>query len=494
MGSEPGTGDAARVPIWTRVLVVGVFIASLALRVPRMSDSLWYDEYCRTRGVLNPGRLWGLLLHDVHNPLYNAVMFGWISVFGDSEWSVRLPSLLAGYASLVLFCSIVLRRVGRWAALGVGAWAALAPMHVWYSTEAKNNMFVLAMSTLALWCVDRLNECPTRGRAAATGLSLLALFYTDLAGVLVIVPLLAWPFGVAHGRRDGALRQRAWEIVVAVLVGVLPWAVFKALHVSDLWRGYLEPFRAREMAELLGGTFMTGHAFAPLSPDRTWMAIGVLVVITPLLILGARELWRGRCTRIIVVLMMIGVSGMAVASAAVDALMEGREYFIYQPRNLLCIFYAFGAILWTGVARVRPGLLRASIAAVMVGTAIGGSVLMQSTNRGRFTVDKPRSDWRAVAAAIDADAGGGPAVVVSRSPVVQLERYSARITVQTAWGAGVGVGELRAARGASAAVYYVDDLDWWPITPADVEQWRHEFGVREIARVDRVVVYSLGGE
>lgn len=475
-------------------VLLGVVAVSFALRAPRMFDSVWYDEYCRTHGVLNAERLPDLLLRDVHNPLYNALMFGWINVFGDSDCSVRIPSLIAGYASLALFCVVVRKRVDAWTAWFVGAWGLLAPMHVWYSTEAKNNMFVLALCTLALWAMDRMNDRPGVGRAAGAAMAMIAAFYSDLVALLAIIPLLLWPLAVSRKQDDPVLRRRGLGVIAAVSIAAAPWVVFKLMNVGHLWREYLQPFRPREMAELIGGTFVTGHAFATELPARMWASIGVCVAIAPLLVLGARALWKGGRSRVFVVLMMFGMSGMAIVSAIIDAMYDGREHCIYQPRNLLCLFYVFSAILWTGVSRVRPVVARNVVAGLLLGTALSASVVVLTVHRSRITVDKPRSDWEAVARAIDEHADGEQVMTLSRSPVLQLERYSDSIEVETSWGGEIGLAELAEAMEApeeNVELYYVDDLDWFPLEPSELDAWRAAYEVREVARIDRIVVYSL---
>jgi hypothetical protein len=361
-------------------------------------------------------------------------------------------------------------------------------------------MFVLAFATLALWTVDRMVERPTRGRTAAASLSLLAAFYTDLVTLLVIAPLILWTFGQAR-RADGserrALRRSAWFVTLATAAGVAPWAAFKAVHVHELWREYLEQFRPREVVELLGGMFMTGHAFAPRTPERTWVALGVFACIAPLLVMGGRALWNAGRARVVVLLMMFGMAGMALASAAVDAMYVGREHYIYQPRNLLCLLYVFATILWMGVLQVRFTRLRSAVGAVLMTGTLAASLVMLSVHADRYTVDKPRSDWRAVVAAIEADAGEMTVVAVSRSPVQQLEHYSDQIETCSTWGAPVEIADLEAAEEsvditeADPELYYVNDLDWWPLEDGAIEQWESGYIVREVARVDRVVIYAL---
>jgi 4-amino-4-deoxy-L-arabinose transferase-like glycosyltransferase len=490
MASEAST------PSWrVRVGLCVAVLVSLALRLPRMTQSVWYDEYCRTDAVLRSGRLWELLLHDVHNPMYNAFMWAWTGVFGDSDVSIRVPSLVAGYASLALFGAYLRRRAGVWAAAGVVVWGLWSPAHVWYSTEAKNNMWMLAMATLALWGVDRFVERATWGRAAWACAGLLGAFYTDLVGLLVIVPLVVW-MGAEGWRRaragDASLARRGAVVVLVVGAAVTPWCVFKLDHVQELWRGYLEPFRPREVSELLGGAFVQGHGLVPDRPWKVYASIGGMVLVAPLLALGARRLWRRAETRVLVLLMAGGVAGMAVTSAVVDALYEGRDHFIYQPRNLLCVLYVFGAVLWSGVERVGWAPARRALACGVCALGLAGSVAMQTLHAEKFTLERARPDWRAMAGVLERDAGGAAAVVVSRSPVKPLVRYAAgELEVVCTWGAACGVAELAGAAREGRRLYYADDGAWWGVTPAEVDGWRAAYEVREVARLGRVTLFRL---
>src|SRR5262245_24998769 len=64
---------------------------ALLIRIPGLTESLWYDELWSTRIKLGSvGDLLRTALFDIHPPLYSALLFLWVHVFGDSEVSVRL--------------------------------------------------------------------------------------------------------------------------------------------------------------------------------------------------------------------------------------------------------------------------------------------------------------------------------------------------------------------------------------------------------------------
>src|SRR4029079_13021536 len=89
---------------------------------------------------------------EITPPLF--FVFAWASskLGSNPEW-LRLPSLLAGTASIPLLYLVGKRLLGRADAVGAAALVALSPFMIYYSTEARAYslmIFFLIVSTLAL--------------------------------------------------------------------------------------------------------------------------------------------------------------------------------------------------------------------------------------------------------------------------------------------------------------------------------------------------------
>ena len=83
---------------------------ALALRLPWMGESLWFDEVWYTQTMFaRPNILGQLLFEDVHPPTYALLLIAWTNLFGDSELVVRMPSLLCGLGSLLVLWFIARR-------------------------------------------------------------------------------------------------------------------------------------------------------------------------------------------------------------------------------------------------------------------------------------------------------------------------------------------------------------------------------------------------
>ncbi len=94
----------------TILLLVLLIIVGLSLRLYNLDEeSVWLDEACTVDTAKHS--LPEILLRNLegsHLPLYHTLMYGWIRLFGTSEFSIRFPSVIFGIlAMLMLF------RVGR---------------------------------------------------------------------------------------------------------------------------------------------------------------------------------------------------------------------------------------------------------------------------------------------------------------------------------------------------------------------------------------------
>ncbi len=78
-----------------KIIVAAILLAGVLVRLPGLEESLWFDEIFRTASTFKqPSILSYFLFGDVHPPLDSLILLAWTTLFGDSEVSVRLSSLL----------------------------------------------------------------------------------------------------------------------------------------------------------------------------------------------------------------------------------------------------------------------------------------------------------------------------------------------------------------------------------------------------------------
>ncbi|MGW4808998.1 glycosyltransferase family 39 protein [Kitasatospora sp. NPDC004272] len=184
---------------------------------------LWRDELATWSAA---GRSFGdlvdMLRHvDAVSGVYYLFMHLWVSVFGDSTTSLRLPSALA-MAGTAVFVSLIGRKLfGVRTGLVAGLLFAVLPSVSRFAQEARSYAFVVLAVTAATWFLLRALERPSVVRWLPYTASVAA------AGLLHMVALsVLFPHAVVVAMRWWRERSRRLLIgfPAAVLVGLLPVA------------------------------------------------------------------------------------------------------------------------------------------------------------------------------------------------------------------------------------------------------------------------------
>src|SRR5262245_23771639 len=232
-----------------------------------MTESLWLDELWSIRIVLDDRNPFRVLLRDIHPPLYSVFMFAWVRLFGDAEWSIRLPSLICGLLSLPLSYAIADRCIGRRTAVLSTFLLAASPVHIWYSHEARPYAALLLLVLVAVLAYLELREVPARpGWTALYALTLLA---AGLANFLMaaLAPLL----GALAVADRGAPRVRLTSLSLVVAGSIALWVAVIWLYAGDMLATsafYLRPFTLPEWWMLFFNWFLLGNAIQSVDPYR----------------------------------------------------------------------------------------------------------------------------------------------------------------------------------------------------------------------------------
>ncbi|MBI5879845.1 MAG: glycosyltransferase family 39 protein [Chloroflexi bacterium] len=139
-----------------RNLLTVVALAAYVVRLARIDAmSLWYDEaFSAWLSAQSLGAITERTAADIHPPLYYYILHYWTLAVGQSEFSLRYLSLASGVLCVPLFYHLGRRLLGEPAGWIAAVLAALSPMYVWYSQEARMYMptvlFVL-LSAFFFW-------------------------------------------------------------------------------------------------------------------------------------------------------------------------------------------------------------------------------------------------------------------------------------------------------------------------------------------------------
>ena len=87
---------------WMKIAVFATVVLAFVLRVWHLDvRSIWFDEaFSWTLSSFGPLEIIQRTGSDCHPPFYYLMLWGWIKLFGDSLWAMRLLSAVCGTAAV----------------------------------------------------------------------------------------------------------------------------------------------------------------------------------------------------------------------------------------------------------------------------------------------------------------------------------------------------------------------------------------------------------
>jgi hypothetical protein len=168
------------------------------------------------------------ILIDNNPPLYYLLLHAWTAAAGTSAIALRVPAALAGSLLTGLIVWAGCRILNREAALWAGLLAALAPIQVYYSQQARGYPLLdalLLLTWVLVWIAFDVNRWSCWVLAALAGVIAL---YSHYLAVLALAPtalLLLLPSKHGRGLRYGVAAG-------ASLLCFAPWAYWAFVVVD----------------------------------------------------------------------------------------------------------------------------------------------------------------------------------------------------------------------------------------------------------------------
>jgi mannosyltransferase len=227
-------------PSGTHLLAITLTLFGLLLRTYRLDHvSFWVDEGFSAQ-MAEAARV-SAWLHDVHPPLYYALLSVWRTC-SDSDWWLRFLSVLFGAAAIPVVYSLGRHMFSENAGLWSAALLSVLYIHVQYSQEARMYSLMVLLFACALW---GLVVGAREGHAAAWivyTVSASMLAYTQGLGLMFIVVLAAL-FPVISPKIRQLKDWRRWLLANSVVASVFsPYALNYAQRARGVVSGFwIEP-------------------------------------------------------------------------------------------------------------------------------------------------------------------------------------------------------------------------------------------------------------
>lgn len=409
--SAPARTHVRALPAWWPLAALTILAA--VLRLPTLGQqSFWYDEAFTPVHVLHPS-LWATLHSVVHTentpPLWYLIAWVDSRVLGTGEIALRLPSALAGIATVPVAWAIGRELTGRRAtAIAAAGFVAVNPLLVWYSQEARAYALFVLLLAVAMLCFLRALDRPTPRRMAAFALSSSLALLSHYFALFLLIPMVIW-LAWDRPRRRAALPA----IGALLLVGLALTALISAQggHGTQ-WIGR---WALSSRLQAIPQYYLTGYSGAPLGHGvELLVALGILAGLG----LGLWRVLTPREEHGALIALAIAAGGILIPVALVAF---GADYL--APRNLVAAMIPVTALIAVVVPSQRAGRAGIALAATIAVAFLA------------ITVDVPlsprlqRGDWSGLARVLSVPAGGG-AASVGRTSAEGVDRVRAITTVE----------------------------------------------------------------
>ncbi|HEX6871224.1 MAG TPA: glycosyltransferase family 39 protein [Micromonosporaceae bacterium] len=304
---------------WLAPAVLTSLLAAIGLARP----GLWTDELATWGMATTPwSQFWPVLRYvDAVLAPYYTFMHLWVSVFGDSDVALRVPSVLAMAASAGLVAVIGDRLAGHPTGMIAGLLFAALPSTSRFAAEARPYALTVLVACLATWLLLLAWERPTAARWIGYGAALTLLGWLNIVALLLLA---------AHGWAVFVCQRQAWRRFI------LTSAVAAAATAPILLYGVQQRHQVAYIPEVNLAT-MLGYGDVLFGS----MILAALIIGLSLFSLPLRF-----------------PSALFAAWAVVPALVLIVVSFavpMFLPRYLLFTTPAWALLAGAALARLRPG-------------------------------------------------------------------------------------------------------------------------------------------
>jgi hypothetical protein len=373
-------------------LVAALTAAALALRFLGLSEGdFWADELATRLAVVDLA-LGDVLIAVQDNEgaphLYYVLAWAWTGILGAGDAALRSLSAIAG-ALVAPVAYLTLRQVGlRTEALIAGALAAVSPLLIWYSQEARvYSLFALLTAVSMLFFVRVLVEFRTR---ALVGWSIAsaAAFLTHYFALFTIAGMAA----VLLYRHRARWQLIALSLLPTAVAGFALWPAIAAQSPGEK-TDWIAQTRLSERVLQVPEHFLTGLAYPPLPVVLVaglLVALGVLGVV----IHGHRARLVGGA--------LIGVLAVTIGLLLL-ALAADKDFLLSRYLLGAIVPLILAVSVGLGAVRFRPAgpIIAVTLVCLLAGTSIAGE----------YDNDVERPSWGAADEAIAE--GGKPDMVIA---------------------------------------------------------------------------------
>jgi mannosyltransferase len=430
-----------------------VILIAFAVRFHHLgTQSLWNDEgnslRLAQRGLSD---LIDAAGRDIHPPGYYVALKGWIALAGQSEFSLRALSALAGVLTAAVTVALGRALFSRAAGIMAGLLVALSPFAVYYSQETRMYAPLGLLTAASMWVfIVWLGHVSRRGvlqypptKRPLPGGRLLALVLINAAGLYtqysfpftMIAEGVLFALWMAWAARlsSAALRRALTGYALAnlsTLVLFLPWLPTAWDQVTHWPRTGVDLALAEQLRTVSGWI-----TYGNTAGDVAWLRFIFPALLIAAALWSARETRRaGWCVGVPLVWAGIVIGALFVSGAYREANLK----FLLPAQVAVALLIGHGARrLWktspsdigagqaaplqTGWGREKMTITRRMVTAVCLFLVVIGQ--LQALDALYGDPAYARDDYRAIAARIMSDARPGDVIILDAPNQAEVFTY-----------------------------------------------------------------------
>ncbi len=396
--------------LWDNRVLIAIILLGLSLRLLCLTcESLWLDEgYSVLWAGQAPLEMLNAVSNDVHPPLYFLILHYWIALFGDSEYVIRLLSVIFGTASVFMIYRTGLLLTDKRASLAAALIMALSAFHIHYSQEIRGYSLMVMLTLLSMhFFIRYLKE-----RGQWTGLLYVAfsalLLYTHYFGLLFLVSQGIYLIARrALGVEKGFPVAGPLILLASAVMLFLPWMGFLLRQAAVVGTGeFLGWVEAPSLLSVLRtladySAYFSQHAgMWAMAPSLALALLFTALFLKPFLSRACIRAW----TRCITPESMLLLSWLVIP-IAVPFLISYAFVPVYYARFTAPASVALYLLAARGLSGLDSVRLRQLLTASIIILSLAGVSLQ--------ALDTSKEQWREAVGHMEENAGEGDLALIN---------------------------------------------------------------------------------